>query len=217
MPSAEPFQNSRQVNVAAEVPQTAVEGPGERYAVWVQGCTMRCPGCCNPHILEFRDADWQPADELARRILTTPAIEGVTFLGGEPFAQAAALSAVARQVRQGGMTVMVFTGYTREHLEKGRIPHAEELLAEVDLLVDGPYLESQASQSRRYIGSDNQRIHFLSEAYGELEDAWPPGNHGLELRLTSDGISINGHPRDELVQLAASLTFASPAEPVEKN
>src|SRR5690606_15037159 len=100
-----------------------------------------------------------------------------------------------------------------EALQRHTLPGAEALLDNCDLLVDGPYIEQQASQKRRYIGSDNQRIHFLSDFYRSMEGAWPVGDHGLELRLGAEGISINGHPRDELIALAASLRFASAGEP----
>lgn len=203
------------VNVAELVPRTEVEGPGVRLALWVQGCPMRCANCCNPHLLEFRDASWRLVDDVVREIVATDGIEGVTFLGGEPFAQAEALAAVARGVRAAGLSVMIFTGFTLEYLSGARAPSgAAELLAACDLLVDGPYLPERASQTRRWIGSDNQRVHVLTERYRALEgDGWPRGDHGLEIRLSAREISINGHPRQELielVELARSLRFAEP-------
>ena len=86
-----------------------------------------------------------------------------------------------------------------------------KLLSEVDLLIDGPYIASQASRARRWIGSSNQQIHFLSERYRELEARWPAGDT-VELRLkrTRDGavtLSINGYPHDDISALIrASLS-----------
>ena len=199
-----------EVNVSMTVPRTEVEGPGARFALWVQGCPFRCPGCCNPHILEFEEKSWHSVEEVAGWILSSPGIEGVTFIGGEPFAQAEALSKVAKIVREGGLSVMVFSGYTKKQLEK--LPHAEKLLAECDILVDGPFVEKKASRKRRYIGSDNQRVHILSPRYAHLEgDNWPRGGDGLEIRWTGDSLSINGYPHPEIQRLIENgLKFATP-------
>ena len=148
------------INVADRVPRTEAEGPGARYAIWVQGCPLRCPGCCNPEMLEFRPAERIEAGALAEEILRVADIEGVTLLGGEPFAQAPALGAMAERVREAGLSVMAFSGFTLEQLRERE--DAAALLSHVDLLVDGPYLEGQAVHDRRWIGSANQRVHFLT-------------------------------------------------------
>src|SRR5712692_5310848 len=96
---------------------TEAEGPGRRFALWFQGCPLRCPGCCNPEMLTFergqavavRDVVEQVA-EAARR----PGVEGITLLGGEPLAHAAGAAVLACEVRALGLTVMVFSGYTLE-------------------------------------------------------------------------------------------------------
>lgn len=196
------------LNLASTVPQTKAEGPGLRYALWVQGCPMRCPGCCNPHYLSGMPSRVVTVDALRAEIRQTDGIEGVTFLGGEPFAQAPALGALAQALRSDGLSVMVFSGYTLRQLQA---PRFAPLLQQTDLLVDGPYIASQASRSRRWIGSSNQRVHFLSERYHELEGRWPSGDT-VELRLkrTSDGtvtLSINGYPHDDISSLIhASLS-----------
>lgn len=198
----------KQVNVAHTVPRTEVEGPGVRFALWVQGCPMRCPGCCNPHLLEFKEASWRDVEAVAAEILATDGIEGVTFIGGEPFSQAQALANVAERVREGGLSVMIFSGFVLEHLRSGKVPGAERLLSACDILVDGPYMEARASRDRRYIGSDNQRIHFLSERYAYLAAGWVEGEDGCELRWTGDTLSINGNPHPELTELlSGGLNF----------
>src|SRR6516164_213379 len=99
-----------EVRIATRVCDTEAEGPGRRWALWVQGCPLRCPGCCNPELLPLRARDGSDklatVDELAREALATPGIEGVSLLGGEPFAQAAPLAELARRVRAGGLSVM---------------------------------------------------------------------------------------------------------------
>lgn len=190
------------VNVAMTVPRTEVEGPGARFALWVQGCPMRCPGCCNPHLLAFKDANWHPVDEVAAWITNTPDIEGLTLIGGEPFSQALALAKVATQVRAAGLSVMVFTGFLMEHLRSGKLPGAQALLDACDIVVDGPYMEGRASRKRRYIGSDNQRVFIFGDRYAALSgDGWPTQNDGLEMRWNGQQLSINGYPHPELQKL----------------
>lgn len=193
------------LNLAATIPMTAAEGPGQRFAIWVQGCPLRCPGCCNPHYLEFRPARSVRLDEILAEVLAMGGrIEGITLIGGEPFSQAAPLAWLAEACRTRGLSVMTFSGHTWEDLLD---PHHEDhaarsaLLSYTDLLVAGPYLASRQSRSRRWIGSENQTIHFLSDRYTPLQKAWPPRGNTIELRLNAGGISINGFPHRDITRL----------------
>ena len=177
------------------IPRTEAEGPGVRYAVWVQGCPMRCPGCCNPEMLPFAPrvpASEVRASELVAACLAVDA-EGVSFLGGEPFAQAEGLAAVARGVRAGGRSVMVFSGYTLDELRAMDAPGVAALLAHTDLLVDGRYDDARRTTARRWVGSDNQVMHFLTDRYTPLDPRFHEGNH-LEIRLRDGEITLNGWP-----------------------
>ena len=181
-----------ELNVALIVPKTEAEGPGERFAVWVQGCPMRCAGCCNPEFLAFSAKQKTSPRELAAEAIRA-SVEGVSFLGGEPFAQAEGLAEVARLVREQGLSVMVFTGYTLAELREKQDAHMEALLAQTDLLVDGRYEQSQRTNSRRWVGSENQVMHFLTSRYQPFDPRFSSSNT-LELRLTASGITINGFP-----------------------
>ena len=179
------------IQVAMIVPRTEAEGPGLRYALWVQGCPLRCVGCCNPEMLAFKPADPRDADALVAEACAA-GVEGVSLLGGEPFAQAAGLAALAEGVRARGLSVMVFSGYTLAELrEQG--PAAARLLAATDLLVDGRYDASRRTLTRRYIGSDNQVLHFLSPRYTP-EDPRLHAPNTLELRMRGGEITLNGWP-----------------------
>src|SRR6187549_3882458 len=104
------------LRVAAIVEDTCAEGPGRRLALWVQGCTIRCPGCCNPEMFVADGGTAMAIDELDARLARTSGIEGVSILGGEPFEQPAGVAAFARRVKQRGLTVMVYSGYTMAEL-----------------------------------------------------------------------------------------------------
>src|SRR5438270_1460276 len=103
------------LRVAQVVPCTEAEGPGRRFALWFQGCPLRCPGCCNPEMLPFEGGQERTVAEVVAEVEAAAAehgVEGVTLLGGEPLAHAAGAAALARAVRQRGLTVMIFSGYT---------------------------------------------------------------------------------------------------------
>ncbi|HEY1381013.1 MAG TPA: 4Fe-4S single cluster domain-containing protein [Gemmataceae bacterium] len=191
------------LNVAQIVPGTEAEGPGRRYALWFQGCPLRCPGCCNPEMLPFAGGTPRPvADVLAEveRARNAEAIEGITLLGGEPLAHAAGAAALARGVQSLGLTVMVFTGYTLEEARELPDPAAADLLAHTDILVDGPYVRELPDTRRRWIGSTNQRIHFLTDRYRADDPCWRRPNT-LELRLRGGELTVNGFPAPAAVGL----------------
>jgi anaerobic ribonucleoside-triphosphate reductase activating protein len=120
-------------------------------------------------------------------------VEGITFLGGEPLAHAAGAAALAAGLRGRGLTVMVFSGYTLEEARRLPDPAVGELLALTDILVDGPYLRDFPDTQRRWIGSTNQRIHFLSERYSADDSRWRRPNT-LEIRLRGRELTVNGFP-----------------------
>jgi anaerobic ribonucleoside-triphosphate reductase activating protein len=179
------------MRIAQIVERTDAEGPGERFALWFQGCPLRCPGCCNPEFLPFSGGEQLSFEEIAARI---PAdVEGISLLGGEPFAHAAdaaRIAAFAQSRRQG---VMVYTGYLLEELQLNRDPAIAELLARIDLLVDGPYDRTQPEPLRRWIGSANQRLHFLTPRYDPQDPCWQRRNT-LEIRVRGGEVSVNGFP-----------------------
>jgi anaerobic ribonucleoside-triphosphate reductase activating protein len=154
----------------------------------------------------FDDRRGQAAeiDELAAGVAEARArgVEGVTFLGGEPFEQAAELAMLAGHARALAMTVMVFSGYTLDQL-RGR-GDAAALLAVTDLLVDGPYDRTRPEPAppvgRRWIGSANQQMHYLTSAYAAGDPRMRDANT-IEIRLSRDALQINGWPTaDQLVR-----------------
>jgi anaerobic ribonucleoside-triphosphate reductase activating protein len=190
------------MQIAQVVPCTEAEGPGKRFAIWFQGCPLRCPECCNPEFLPFRGGQSIAIGEMADHISGSReenGIEGVTFLGGEPFAHAMAAAALARLVRKQGLSVMVFSGYTIEELRTRPEPEVAELLTLTDILVDGPYDRDRPDSERRWIGSTNQRIHFLSTRYS-FDEQWRRKNT-LEIRVVGREISVNGFPAKDAVGL----------------
>lgn len=186
------------LNVAAWLPCTEAEGPGRRAALWVQGCDKRCPGCCNPQMLPFAERELLPASDIMQRLATARdvfGLEGVTFLGGEPMLQARGLVQVALGARAMGLTVMVFTGYTLDELAAVQPEGWQALLQATDVLVDGPYLAQQPDTVRRWIGSRNQHMHYLSARYDASIEPLPQEGRDIELRFGLGGaLRMNGWP-----------------------
>src|SRR5215469_13687710 len=166
MSASERLNLTVSLSVAQIVPCTEAEGPGRRFALWFQGCPLRCPGCCNPEMLPFEGGQALTLGEVVGRLGAVAAahgLEGITLLGGEPLAHAAGGAALARAAHGLGMSVMVFSGFTLEEARQLPGPAVAELLAETDILVDGPYRRDLPETRRRWIGSSNQRVHFLSD------------------------------------------------------
>lgn len=202
------------VALARFVAATRAEGPGERSALWVQGCAIRCPGCFNPQLWGFRGGELVEPAELVERVLAA-GTEGVTLLGGEPFDQAAALAEVAAGVRRAGRSVMTFTGYTRAGLrravENGRDDVAA-LLAETDLLVAGPFRADQVDTRRPWVGSTNQEFVLLGDRFPGLLDELTRTPDRVEVTVdAAGGISVNGWAElDALDELLASVGRPQP-------
>jgi anaerobic ribonucleoside-triphosphate reductase activating protein len=186
------------IRIASIVDVTEAEGPGRRFAVWVQGCSIRCEGCCNPQMFDHLGGTLVTPDLLLARLdKVRDQVEGVTLLGGEPFEQAAALLPFAEGVRARGKDVVAFSGHHLEELRLDRPPGARALLALVDLLVDGPYRAQVPETMRRWSGSANQCFHYLTDRIPHGVEEIRPGeiDRTVELRIGTDGrMERNGWP-----------------------
>ncbi|MFZ5439225.1 MAG: 4Fe-4S single cluster domain-containing protein [Myxococcota bacterium] len=184
------------LRVAQLIADTEAEGPGKRFAIWVQGCSLRCPGCCNPEMFAAdRGGTLISPAELAERVRATADLEGISVLGGEPFEQAEGVAELCRLVRAQGRSVMVYTGYTLAELRAKQSPHVDALLGQIDLLVDGRYEQALPERGgRRWIGSSNQVLHFFTTRYSPADPRFSTSNT-VELRFVDGQLTINGWPQ----------------------
>lgn len=138
------------------VPGTSVDGPGLRTSVYLAGCSHSCPGCQNPSSWDFNSGEEMTAREVAEIVISHGF--NLTLTGGDPLLHSDLdeVEQLVRLVRDSGLTVWVYTGYTFEALkESGRY---ETLLPLFEAIVEGPFIESRLSPSLPFRGSDNQRI-----------------------------------------------------------
>ncbi len=190
------------LNVASRLACTEAEGPGRRAALWVQGCNKRCRGCCNPAYLQLVERELVSAASVLEWLENAHHahdLEGVTFLGGEPMLQAQGLTIVAQGAQSLGLSVMVFSGYTKNELDMLQLPGFDQLLRYTDVLVDGPYEVNLPEQNRRWAGSTNQKFHYLTTRYDARIESNGEVERVLELRLKTDGsVFVNGWPEKVL-------------------
>jgi anaerobic ribonucleoside-triphosphate reductase activating protein len=147
------------VNLYGTADDSIVDGPGIRLAIFTQGCKHACPGCHNPAAQPFEGGTLTAIDEIEEKIAGNPLLAGITLTGGEPFDQAAPLVELARRARARGLNVWAYSGYLFEDLAAGvPSPAAALLLEQVDVLVDGPFVEHLKSLGLRWRGSSNQRL-----------------------------------------------------------
>ena len=146
------------------VQDSIVDGPGLRFSCFVQGCPHNCPGCHNPDSHDPAGGTEMTTDEVIEQMLSNPLTSGLTLTGGEPFAQAGDCLTLARAAHAHRLNVWCYTGYTLEHLQEHGTAEQKALLDEVDVLVDGRYIQEQRSLSLDWRGSRNQRVIDMREA-----------------------------------------------------
>ncbi|HEY9620988.1 MAG TPA: 4Fe-4S single cluster domain-containing protein [Crinalium sp.] len=187
------------LNIMGYVDESEVNGPGCRAVIWVQGCMRECPGCFNPASWPFEINQLLSVDALVEKIVSNPENEGVTFSGGEPFWQAPALASLAKRVKAAGLNVMSFTGFTIEQLRDDYAPAgSQDLLAQLDILIDGPYVESLAIHSPDCpVSSRNQRVHVLNPAF---KDRITWASDQMEVHIFQDGSRIVTGYRGQLFE-----------------
>ncbi len=169
-------------------------GPGVRVSLFVSGCTHACKGCFNEVAWDFQYGEpftQQVIDNLLK-MLEPSYIRGLTLLGGEPFdpRNQEAVVDFLRQVRSRfpEKNIWAFTGYLFDKdLLSGKVGNPEvvrEYLSYLDVLVDGPFIESRKNLSLRFRGSDNQRIIDVKKslASGEiiLWEDWQGTGRGMK-------------------------------------
>lgn len=142
------------------IPGTSVDGPGLRTAIYFAGCTHRCPGCHNPQSWDADGGHEMTVSEIVD-VVDENGFD-VSFTGGDPLFQAEALLPLARELRRRGYGIWCYTGYLYEAVA-GREDIAP-LLAEIDVLVDGPFVMELRDVNLRFRGSSNQRMIDLRKS-----------------------------------------------------
>lgn len=140
------------------VQDSIVDGPGFRFSCFVQGCPHHCPGCHNPESHAPQGGKEMAVEAVEAELLKNPLTDGLTLSGGEPFAQAEDCLKLAKTAHAHGLNVWSYSGWTFEYLRDQGTEAQGALLAELDVLVDGPFLIEERTLSLPWRGSRNQRV-----------------------------------------------------------
>lgn len=153
-----------QLRIAGIEEESIVDGPGIRMVIFTQGCNHNCVGCHNPETHSTKGGKLIDINHIVNMIIENPLLDGITFSGGEPFEQALECSILARKVKDLGLNVVTYTGYTFEEILGNE--RFRGLLLQTDILIDGKFDLSQKSLMLQFRGSKNQRIIDVKKYLG---------------------------------------------------
>lgn len=185
------------MRVHARLACSEVNGPGRRAVIWVQGCSLGCKGCFNPETHSTTDvSDLVLVTELSEWV-TKCGVDGLTISGGEPLQQLLPVLRLGEAVRALGQTVVVFTGYQKQYVEK--IVSWESLAKSCDVLITGPYI-SKLHSAEGLRGSLNKEYVFLSDRYSAksfdtLNDAEVTIDREGHIHVTGMKVPTFGHDK----------------------
>ena len=148
------------IRVAGIVPESFVDGEGIRFTIFMQGCLRNCFGCHNPATHDLKGGEILDTAEIISAIKKNPLLTGITLSGGEPLLQIEPAAELARAAKKLNLNVWCYTGFKFEEIA----PEAEELLQNVDVLVDGEYIDELRDLELNFRGSKNQRIIDLKRS-----------------------------------------------------
>ena len=146
------------MRIAGVMEESIVDGPGFRYAIFAQGCHINCPGCHNPETHDPMGGRDMDTDAMIAQFSENILLDGITLSGGDPFLQPEACLQLAKGAHAAGLNVWAYSGQTYEVLCGLKRPFLPELLDEIDVLVDGPFVQSRRTLDMRFRGSANQRV-----------------------------------------------------------
>lgn len=170
------------VQLAGLVEESVVDGPGMRFVIFTQGCEHHCEGCHNPQTHDPSGGETVTLDWLKEQIDKQKLIRGITFSGGEPFLQAAAMAELARYAKEKNLHTLAYTGYTFEELLRMSKTEQDvaDFLSQLDMLVDGPFILAQRDITLKFRGSKNQRLLDAAKSLKEGKAvAWEDPNEAI--------------------------------------
>ena len=183
------------LNIAATMSHSRANGPGVRAVIWVQGCTIGCPGCYNAFTHAHEQRTLTNAETVADWVETLEDIEGVSFSGGEPFEQARAVRSTIVEIkkRNPNLTFFSYSGFDLEVLQQSDDDDVLGLLNELDMISAGPYVHSKRQTDLLWRGSSNQKLHYLTDKYGKHREAeWKANSPVEEFQFNGDTIHFTG-------------------------
>ncbi len=189
------MDRSENIRISHYVYETAVLGPGRRFAVWFQGCKKRCEGCINPQGQQLDGGQLVAVEELLAKIGRQKGLQGITISGGEPFLQYDGLKRLIEGVRrETQLDIMLYSGYSLQELQDRHGSGLAALLRQVDIFIDGEYRKEE-DNGTIYRGSDNQNIYFFTERFAAFrEEIYGTRNRDIEFLADGEEVYMVGVP-----------------------
>jgi len=177
------------INIHSVINSSRVNGPGDRFVIWTQGCRKGCKNCYNPETWSHYRNNLILVDEIFESIKNSSAT-GVTISGGDPFEQPEELFYLLTKIKQLDLSdgVIVFTGFTIDEIRV-----REELIKSldyIDVLIDGLYIEEKRISSG-LAGSSNQEFYFLTDKISRDKIVI---DQEVEIHSLGELIQITGFP-----------------------
>lgn len=187
-----------EIRIGHLLQQSEIYGPGLRYVIWVQGCTLACKGCWNKQFWSSQGGEAILVEELIEKISAIPDIEGITLLGGEPLQQAEAVLELIMACKEKDLTVFLYTGYELEEFDQ----IMQKCFDSSDIVVSGRYVQSLRDTNLRWRGSQNQSVHFISSRY---DPSICQEQNEVECHIMENGmLTIVGYAGAELLSAVKS-------------
>ena len=189
------------INVHSLEPRSTIYGPGERFIIWVQGCTLACKGCWNVETWDAKNGQQMDISKLLRLVQDEEDLEGITILGGEPLQQAPVVLELINSVRSTGLSIFLYTGYEIEEFDETM----QDCFDKSDIVITGRYVNELRNTGLRWRGSENQQIHFPTERYRGMEII---DGTDVEILIDQDTglVTILGYPDPQLLREIRELT-----------
>ena len=183
--------NNEMIKISGIVKNSIVDGIGVRYVIFTQGCSHNCHGCHNPETHDFNGGYYMSVDDIMSDIdKYIIGIRGITLSGGDPLypLNRKAVTYLCKRFKEKYpyQTIWLYTGYTIEQLDL-----SENIFKYVDVLVDGPFIESLLDEKRVLLGSTNKNLTFITERYKDCADYFN-NPVSIEEITAEDYIFING-------------------------
>ncbi len=193
------------MNIAHIEEKSFIYGPGCRFVIWVQGCSIHCKGCWNTEMWAFeKKIIFFVQDLLYKIVREAESIDGITLLGGEPLDQFSEVSELLIECGKIGLSTMLFTGYEMTEIADKQMT---SILNNLDILITGRYDKTKRTMNHQWLGSTNQEIHFLTDRYADYEIE---NNNYTEITINEDGsTTILGFPEKNFLESEIANAFAS--------
>lgn len=183
------------INIDSYLISNNTNGPGRRLVLWLQGCTLACKGCFNPHLWAHKPNKLLEVGDLSKYLIDKMRefdCEGITLSGGEPFQQAKASVKLIEKIKTHNYSIVIYTGFSSRELRNSNNPSIERLLELSDILIAGRYREI-VTEARTWDENKDKELIFKNKS--KALNNFEPAN--VEFILSMDNLLVTGFPSEE--------------------